>query len=250
MKFSSISTLFLISSTLAAPLVVEKRDDKMIRDSLVRITDATKDVTRFLKDHYHPQGKEGFFNEGIQRQRNLNRVTRDENIRISRAPSLSSLEWYGLGSLTFPLGTALMDCANAWIGLRDSSGFKDQEILITLQESLSDGLAYADALWTKTNMINGAITNQMKSQIGTTWNKAINAYKSSSSFGGYNPGDYGVTGGYSGGSSGGYQGGSSRGYQGGNQGGYQGGDQGGFGGNQGGFGGDNFGYSPRGNGPF
>jgi len=227
MKFSLISALFLISNTLATPLIVEKRDDRIIRDSLARVTEATKDVTRYLKDHYHPQGKEGFFREGIIRQRNLNRATRDESARISRAPSLSSIEWYGLASLTFLLGTALTDCANAWIALRESSGYQDQEILFTLQETLSEGLAYADALWTKTNLINGAITNQMKSQVGTTWNSAIQAYKTSKSFGGYQ-GDY----------------------QGDYQSGYQGNYQGGFGGNQGGFGGDSFGYPPRGSGQF
>jgi len=191
MKFSLTYTLLFVGGTLAAPLDLVAREDRSIRESLAHVTDATRDVTRFLKNHNHPGGKEGFFSEGIQRQRNLIRITREEAARISRAPPLSSPEWYGLGSLTFPMGTALTDCSNAWIALRSSAGYKDQEILSVLEKTLSEGLSMADALWSKANVVNGALTNSMRAQIGTTWNNAIRAYKGSTGFGGgYNNGGY------------------------------------------------------------
>jgi len=235
MKLSLTHTLLLVSGVLAAPLDAAVREDRSIRESLAHVTDATKDVTRFLKSHNHPGGKEGFFSEGLSRQRNLIRITREETARIARSPPLSSPEWYGLGSLTFPMGTALTDCSNAWIALRDSSGYKDQEILSVLEKTLSEGLSMADALWSKANVVNGVLTNSMRTHIATTWNNAIRAYKGSTGFtGGYNGGGYnggGYNDGYYGPSSGDnygpYRGGSS-----GDNFGPRGGDGfGGFGGN-------------------
>jgi hypothetical protein len=203
MKFSTLLIIpTFIGSTLAAPWAVEKRDDSGIRDSLTRTSNAVQEVTRFLKAHYHPNGKSGFFNEAIQRQRNLNRFIREETDNISRAQSVSALEWFGLRSITDPLASNHMDCATAWIALRDSSPPWDREILSVLQETLSEGVSYTDILWTKTGYIAGVLSNTSKSQYVTTWNRAIQAYKSTSSFGAYNPGDVDYYGNVVGGSQG------------------------------------------------
>lgn len=110
---------------------------------------------------------------------------------MNNAPELSSFEFYGLSSLGNTMADAVQETSDAWISLRDSSAPRDQEILSALQGQLSETLGYADAVWSKTNAFNRALTNNMRTKHEKIWNNAIKMYRSTPTV--YGPNDFGST---------------------------------------------------------
>lgn len=181
MKFSIITSLCLIGSTFAVPHELDRRDDKKVREAVSRVISSINLLNSHFKTKPQvPQNQQSWVARAVQLQQDNTATLTYANGFVRAGPTLSSVEFYGLGTLTTPMHNAMSSAVNGWVAAKPyvvNVGAQDF-VLAELQRANNEALGFANAIWSRTSQMNQALTNSMISRITSNMDKAINAYRS------------------------------------------------------------------------
>ncbi|KAF2666197.1 hypothetical protein BT63DRAFT_52587 [Microthyrium microscopicum] len=181
MKFSTIFSLCMVGGAIAAPVQLQKRDDKWVREALQHVQPDINQLERHLQGNpgRNEQESRVFISRALELQDKVTGTLKYAADYVHNGPDLSVLEFAGLSSWTGPLTKSQGICASQWIKLKPyvNAVGAHQATLKAMEDVNREASRFLDSIWHKTNGITAALTTGFKSSILNDLGRAVTEYR-------------------------------------------------------------------------
>jgi hypothetical protein len=182
MRFALLPTLCLIGSTIAAPAILEQRDDTVAKYHIARMLASLKTLETTIKReprYNDARATDDFFRSISEQQNRLTDDSRDGANEIRRGKKINDIEALGISNSLSPMENSIRAINNQFVKFKREAEFAGQKeaILRDLIRAQIEGNNFWDALVGKVSKLSGAFATNSRQRYNAILDRSIREYR-------------------------------------------------------------------------